>query len=205
MLHPPRPTPPPTSQGGCNVAGSDIPPLEDRQCLLMDAANGTRVPPVARRGVAAEAVGGFPVRAEPLTGLPGMVLRTAQGMVGGDFECGFSSLTPGVCALRSAPLAAAACANAYADTCQAVVVFPDGNGGELAVLKSSNLAPGNAFMSPDVYTLERVAGAQVRGRGCAVCVESKRARCPWRSGLSHTYLRTVCLLLPPDWRLLAAQ
>lgn len=163
--------------------------------MMLDGANCTLVPPVAQRGVTADvdAVGGFPVRVEPLPGLPGVVLRTAQGLVGGDFDCA-SSPSPGTCTWASPMLAAAACSNTEAGRCQAVVVYASAAGGcadgnQLAVLKSSNLAPSNAFMSPYVYTLERVEGEQVSRTGAG-------AGCLGRAGTTCG-LPGACACLPP--------
>lgn len=193
-------------QSGCDAVGNEIPALSQSQCLLMDGGNCTLVPPVAQRGVTADvdAVGGFPVRAEALPGLPGVLLRTAQGLVGGDFDCG-SKLSPGVCTFASPMLASGACTNAQAGSCQAVVVYSGGAGpgcggdGQLAVLKSANLAPSNAFMSPYVYTLERVEGEQVRGqhRPGAGCQAGRGRRAPAAPCLPASRLSRACATRGP--------
>lgn len=90
------------------------------------------------------------MRFSALPPIPGTVLKEAQGLVGGDFECA-TSILPGVCAYRDAGMAAAACANSLAANCTALVVFArglDGCSAEVALLKQSNLAPANAFMAP---------------------------------------------------------
>lgn len=95
--------------------------------------------------------------------LPGTVIRQAQGIEGGDFEC-LGTISPGICAFNTAPEAAATCGNSLANVCRSVVVHTrglDGCGGEMAVLKTSAPSPANSFVSPSVYTMEKVQGAPV--------------------------------------------
>jgi hypothetical protein len=55
--------------------------------------------------------------------------------------------------------AVAACTNALDDRCRSIVVLAngtDGCSGPVALLKSANLGPSNAFLAPTVYVLEKL-------------------------------------------------
>lgn len=162
--------------------------LAFHDCLLL-ASNCMLVPYVVERDVEPELVAGehrgarllrtgmrlndrplarsagSPLRYDTVPALPSVVIRQAQGIEGGDCNC-TASMRAGACAFPSALTAAGACSNSLADVCRSVVVYTrglDGCGGELAVLKTSALSPANSFMSPSVYTIEKVQGAPVSG------------------------------------------
>lgn len=67
--------------------------------------------------------------------------------------------------MHSSPHAAP---NMYPSVCNAGM---DGCSEELAVLKTSNLAPSNSYMAPTVYTIEEVEAVLLVGRvGCMGCI-----------------------------------
>lgn len=113
-------------------------------------ANRTPRPPLPPTQLPPGNAAGFPFRFSAPSPIPGTVLKEAQGLVGGDFECA-TSVVPGVCAYRSMGPAAAACTNSLAANCTSMVVFTrglDGCSEEVVVLKRTNLAPANTFMAP---------------------------------------------------------